>query len=178
MVEVPAGDRRAGQAVRDILPLLLVQLSSLRGGVCSAFLRLLMCREVLQHPWMVISALCESSLCLRSPSEAPERNGSVSGLQHTRPRLSVPRHFHPTSCTSGSTPRGRCLHTGPPVFPPAALPPVLLVEAASGSLAPSHPVPPRSQHSPENRPSEHVKMPLRHPGEKVPTSWQDPVWVL
>ena len=137
-----AGWRQEGRAgSQGYSSLLPVQLSSLWGGACSTFLQVLMCRTVLRLPWMVISAPCESSLCLRSPSEAPERDGSVSGLKHTRPRLSVPRHFHSTSRTSGSTTCSHCLHTGPPVFPPAPRPPVLHVEAASGALLDQLPSP-------------------------------------
>lgn len=129
LVEVPAGDRRAGQGVRGILSLLLVQLSSLWGGVfplpAGAH-----AQEVLRHPWMATSASSESCLCLLSSSEAPEHDGrTLVTSKHSHPRLSSPDAFIPRSVT-----RNCCLRTGLPVLPPDPFLPVLHVEVASGSL--------------------------------------------
>lgn len=82
--------------------------------------------------------------------------------KHTHPRLSIPRRFHSTSHTSGSTTRNCCLHTGSPVLPPAPSRRSCTWKPPRAPSSTSSPVPPRSQHSPENRPSERVA-PLRHP---------------
>ena len=99
--------------------------------------------------------------------------------KHTHPRLSIPRRFQSTSRTSGSTTRNCCLHTGSPVLPPAPSRRSCTWKPPRAPSSTSSPVPPRSQHSPENRPSERVA-PLRHPRGQSPNWLARPcvIWLL
>lgn len=104
---------------------------------CSPFLQVLMRREVLRHPWMVISASCESCLYLLSSSEALSMTALCQDPGDFQTHTPTPVHpqtfsFHVPHVRLNNTQllpshRLSCLATSP-------LPPVLHVEAASGSL--------------------------------------------